>query len=149
MVKEWPSQSQDLDPVEDFLTWSPFNLTEPEQVCKEERRKIAMSRCEKPDWDPSTQAQCTKGDLKRVNTYTVTYFTLYIFNQSTLICRILLSLAHKWVLFFCTFFVLYIFFCIFTIYKSNKSWKHPRRWLLSTGSVYMCLKERQLIRTKA
>ena len=53
-VLEWLSQRPDLSPIENLWldmkrpvhTWSPWNLTELEQFCKEEWSKIAVSRCE-------------------------------------------------------------------------------------------------------
>ena len=54
-VFEWPNQRSDLNPIENL--WkdlkiaihrrSPSNLTELEQICKEEWEKIPKSRCAK------------------------------------------------------------------------------------------------------
>ena len=52
---EWPSQCQDLNPIENlwkdlmiaFHCHSPSNLTELEKICKEEWVKIPKSKCAK------------------------------------------------------------------------------------------------------
>lgn len=54
-VRAWPSQSQDLNPIENLWNdlktavqkWWPSNLTELEQFCKEQWANIAKSRCAK------------------------------------------------------------------------------------------------------
>ena len=54
-VLEWPSQSQDLNPIKHLwrdlkiavLRLSPSNLTELERVCREEWEKLSKYRCAK------------------------------------------------------------------------------------------------------
>jgi hypothetical protein len=47
---EWPSQSPDLNPIENLIAvhqWNPSNLKELEEFCLEEWAKSPVARCAK------------------------------------------------------------------------------------------------------